>query len=642
MLLALLLLACDPTAPQGGAPDVAAAGDCDPAAALPAQLRLLTRREYEATVADLFGFAGAACEADTDCILTEQSCEYRACAADPCTTVTFLLEGYSGAGTVSVAGSFNDWSATGLALTHDEAADRWWAKTTLDPGHHSYKFVVDGVWIVDPENPNSESDGLGGANSVIEVDCAGDSESAGRFTERFPVESRPDEFPFDNHAASGLVTATAAEAHLDAAQAVAAQALAAPGAWLPCDPADGACLNTFLDGVAPRIFRRPLSAVERARYATLATQGEDPEDGLSLCLEAMLASPSFLYRSEIGDGAVLTAYEAATALSYALWGSTPDDALLEAAAAGALDEAEGRRTEAVRLLNDPRAAAHIGDFGVMWLGVDVIATATRRDDAVTPLTASLRAAMIDEAAAYTAHVFYDGGRTASALYTTPYTFAGPELAALYGQSSAAEGTRIDWPADERAGLLGLSGVLASLAHSDQSAPVLRGVWVRQRLLCQTLPAPPADIPAAPEASEGGTTRERFTEHTADPVCSSCHVYLDPVGFGFEHFDQLGRYRAADNGLPVDASGVIHDLEFRGAGTEAPFDGLPARGARHAQSPAAERCVVTQLGRFAAGAEAEDLCLTDDATAQLRETGDLRQALLRFVTDPAFLHRERAP
>jgi len=88
--------------------------------------------------------------------------------------------------------------------------------------------------------------------------------------------------------------------------------------------------------------------------------------------------------------------------------------------------------------------------------------------------------------------------------------------------------------------------------------------------------------------------------------------------------------------------VIHDLEFRGAGTEAPFDGLPALGALLAQSPAAERCVVTQLGRFAAGAEAEDLCLTDDATAQLRETGDLRQALLRFVTDPAFLHRERAP
>ncbi len=675
-LLLPALLACGArTEAPGPTPEADGPPTCDADAALPAQLRLLTRREYNATVIDLFGFVAASgpeleaasCDDTADCLLSTSShvegasCVEGACAQDPCTTATFVLQGWESASRVHVAGSFNGWPSTiaagGLSLTWEPSAGLWWAKVTLEPVRYEYKFVVDeSTWLADPANPDTAEDGYGGLNSVLTLSCDGDTESAEAtaeptgsldFSAGFPVESRPEAFPFDDHAASALVTSVAAEAQLDAAEAVAARALAAPSAWLSCDPDDATCLSTFFALVAPRVFRRPLSEDEQARYTALAAMGSDPRDGLSLVLTAMLASPAFLYRSEIGSpepgepGAQrLDDYEVATALSYALIGSTPDNTLLAAAASGALADPAGREAEAARLLGADAARAHVGGFVVQWLGVEVMETAAKSEPLYGVVTDSLRQAMVEEAAAFGAGVILDGSHTVSELYTSQQTYANAELGALYGLSLEGDDLRpVHWLPGQRAGLLGLSGVLASLAHSDQSAPVQRGAWVRQRLLCQELPPPPADIPTTPEASEGGTTRERFEQHSQDPACSSCHQYLDPVGFGFEHFDAMGGWRDQDDGRPVDASGAVLDLEWRGAGTTAAFDGVPALATLLAESPAAERCVVTQLSRFASGGETADLCLVDSATAAYRQTGDLREAIAHFVTADAFLRRE---
>src|SRR5690606_9777345 len=135
-----------------------------------------------------------------------------------------------------------------------------------------------------------------------------------------------------------------------------------------------------------------------------------------------------------------------------------------------------------------------------------------------------------------------------------YTFANADLAEIYGMSGAtgSELVRTPWPDGARAGLLGHASVLASYAHSDQSSPILRGLFVRQTLLCQSVGSPPPNAGGVPEVDPSATTRERFRQHTDDDFCRSCHQYIDGVGFGFERFDALGRLRETENGHPIDA------------------------------------------------------------------------------------------
>jgi hypothetical protein len=662
---ALLLLACGgPGDPKPGAadpgPDSAApdALDCDGAPRPPRALRLLTRREYQATVTDLFtalsGEEPVACDEDADCDLRTQTCDAGTCAALPCGTVGFSLpfSADGGAAEVVVAGDFNGWAtaAGGWPLARDAAAGAWRAQGSPGEGTFRYKLVLDGsTWIRDPTNPWAEDDGYGGENSVIEVDCSGDGGAlvpAVDAVADFPVETRVDGHLFDNSVDGGLVTTPRLEAFVGAAGALAAQLTAARAQVVGCgDLSDDACLGAFFDRAGRRAFRRPLEPAERDRFVGLVREEANPADGLELALTVMLASPHLLYRSELGeargDGVyALTAWETASLLSYTLWGSAPDEALLQAAEAGQLATAEGRAAEAARLLAHPRARARLGWFGVQWLDVDKVPTMHKAAERYPAWSPALADAMAAEAAARVSAELIGGEGTLPGLLVSPRSSVNAELAALYGVDPPAAGWADVVLPPSRAGVLGMAGVLAATAHSDQTSPVRRGLWVRGRLLCQDLGTPPANAGGVPEVDPGASTRDRFDQHSSDPACSSCHQYIDPVGFGFEHFDPVGAWRDTDEGNPIDARGEVLGMEGIGQAERLPFDGVAELAALVAASDAAPACFTRTTWAWALGADAVDACDLDASTLAFRAAGQRHDALIdALVRSPAFVERE---
>jgi hypothetical protein len=657
-LLALALAACtgvisgsdpaDSRAPTGAV--------CVDASALPARrLRLLSRREYDATVRDLLfpaqSSAGAKCTSDGDCDVARESCVVGACAPDPCGLHTFLLAASAPEHvSVHVSGSFNGWPATaasagdGWTMRYVPEAGAYVVKHALADGDHEYKLVVDDEeWLADPAS--QETVGPFG-NSVLRVSCAGAPTDASAAPlepgKDLPPIAPPAGFPFDHSAETGLVTAVHAEQLHRAAAAVAARADF--DALAPCLAAEGgrACAESFVRDLGRRAFRRPLTDAEIARYADLAMARPTLRDGLEAALEVFLQSPYFLYRFEVGaprgDGTYgLTPHETATLLAYTLWGTMPDAALFDAADQGRLDATEGVEGEARRMLADPRARAAIGAFAAQWIGADRVLTAAKDDAA----GAALAADMLDETRALAAHVVLDGSGRYDDLLTSDETLASDALRAFYGLEPARSGAAASTAPERAAGLLGHASVLGAYAAHDRSSPIQRGLFVRQRLLCQDLPPPPNDVPPLPPVDPGATTRDRFEQHTAVEACRACHQYLDPVGFGFEQFDAVGRYRAEENGRSVDASGDLADLEALGAGTHAPFDGLPALGRVVAGSEAGPACFARQVYRYASGhLEAEaDACALARLTARFEAAGrDVRELFVATLTDPSFLTR----
>ncbi len=618
-------------------------------------LRLLTRREYEASIRDLFVFDDVTPPSDcvglSDCSFREESCVGGACVTDPCSLVTFVLVAPAGEhGAVSVAGSFNDWSPTaaGWALSYDQTAGAWLLKRELPAGTHSYKLVTDGNnWLPDPENPNSTPDGFGGTNSVLDVGAcepAPESPAPPSFSADFPQESRPEGFAFDNSAQAGLVTAVHAEQYFRAAERIAELALSAPNVldFEPEGTGDPRLLEV-IDRIGRRLYRRPLTQDERVRFEQLLGSASDPRASLARVLRVMLSSPAFLYRSEIGDEIApgvfaLSQHEIATALSFTYAGTTPDDELLDAADAAALDGEDAILAQAQRLLDGPRGREQLRTFAGQWLGIEGVAGMDKgaRSDG---WNASLSQQMLDETLDFVAEVVLERGDF-SALFTSETTVAPEPLSSFYG---AADGGLL--PEARRAGLLAHGSVLASFAHSNQTSPVRRGLFVRTRLMCLELGPPPANAGAVPEIDESATTRERFAQHAADPVCNSCHQHIDPIGFGFESFDEVGAFRELDAGKPIDTSGSIGYLEgWEDAESSASFTSLPELGAILAETTQVRRCFAEQALRFASG----QLTTEADAPAvqalieQLADADDDPRALwLGLARLPSFTQR-RAP
>jgi hypothetical protein len=529
-------------------------------------LRLLTRREYRATVRDLFGEAAPvmACAKASECAYRD-TCVTGHCEPTACDAQTFVYDPQGKTlASVHVAGDFNSWSSTiaggGLALAYDAATKLWVGTFAIGSGHHVYKLVIDEQqWIADPRAPSSMADGFGGQNSVTDVACAAGVASdpaAG-----FPVESRKAGFPFDTDSAAGLVTSTHVDAYLVAAEKL----------------ADFAAADLDAAGVIDlgmRLFRRPLTDEEVARYSALVEAG-----GVAVALHAMLVSPAFLYRSELGekkDGTYrLTPFEIATALSYTFVGTTPSRALLAAAENGELSSSAGIEKWARALLADPRARQQVGELVLQWTGAQNVLVAEKRPD-LFPDWEATRATLATETREFAASVVFDRTGTFDELMTAP-----------------SDNGR-------RAGLLGQRSVLATSAHSDQTSPILRGLLVRRNFLCQDLPPPPPEGGGVPAIDPDATTRERFAMHSSNPGCRNCHQYIDSVGFGFEHFDPVGRWRETEHGKPIDAEGDMNDVERLGSDTGAPFHSIPELAQTLAKSEAAQSCFVRQYLRFSRG------------------------------------------
>ncbi|MGB1017146.1 MAG: DUF1588 domain-containing protein, partial [Nannocystaceae bacterium] len=254
--------------------------------------------------------------------------------------------------------------------------------------------------------------------------------------------------------------------------------------------------------------------------------------------------------------------------------------------------------------------------------------------------------MLAETELFAERVTFDEGGGLRALLTASYLWTDPELATLYGvvaqETATDEPTRVELDPTQRAGILTQLSVLAGHATASESSPIRRGKLVREQLLCEPLnpPPPTADI-SLPAPDPDATTRERFAQHTADPTCAGCHTQIDPIGFGLENYDALGRYRSEENGFAIDASGEVVGSDIEGG-----FVGAIELAHQLAESEQVRRCVARQWYRYALG-RAEDLEVDFDretlealdATWVAAEL-DLQALLVALVTSDAFRVRAR--
>jgi hypothetical protein len=471
--------------------------------------------------------------------------------------------------------------------------------------------------------------------------------------DNLPVESNVD--GFDNNAGAAVVTNRHLDEFLATGERLAVQAMGVSKVRLaPCAPAAG-CDRTFIQSFGLRVFRRPLTPEEVARYQLLfapSTTGGSFDKGMELVIRAMLSSPYLLYRSELGDKAPdgtfkLSPYEIATALSYFLWGTTPDDQLLEAARSGALGRPDGFEAAARRLIDDRRSRPGMVTFFRQWLGTDGFLF-TNKDAAIYPsFDDTVRKAMVEEQDAFVSHAVFDSTGKLDELYNADYTFASQPLARFYGLGGGGA-TALKIPARGtpqtglRGGLLLLGSVLGMHAHSNESSPVRRGVFVRSRLLCQTLPPPPENLNIMPPGLDPRlTTRVRFARHSTEELCKTCHKFIDAVGFGFERYDGVGAYRTQEAGETIDESGEVLGLEDLAVDAVARFAG-PAELARLlAASPNARACFARQLFRYARGGEdgGRDSCAIRRLQTLFNDSGfDIKRLLLEVVRQKSFLTR----
>lgn len=449
----------------------------------------------------------------------------------------------------------------------------------------------------------------------------------------------------DAHRASLLLT----ENHLAAAEAVAAGAVARGlDALLGCEAGDRteACVSRFITDFGYRAYRRPLLAEEHEPMLGLFRAGSAEwgfEKGVELVLQAFLQAPQLLYRTEsltdwnagrVADGAVLLdSYQVASRLSYFLWNTMPDDELFALADAGELTTADAVRAQAWRMLEDERARVTVADFHEQWLGMSQLAGLTRVVPG-TEETNSLNASWAASLAEFVQSTFWDEGGSVAALLGSKSVFVDDALAGVYGVEPGV------FQDENRAGILTQPGLMAMLAHAEQSAPVQRGKFVREQLLCQQLPPPPPDVDTTPpDPAPDATTRERFREHSADARCASCHRLLDNVGFGLEAFDHLGRFRSEENGLPIDATGTL--LDAGDPGLEGAFDGALELADRLGASQEVEACLATQWFRYAMGRAEQDADAC--SLARIEEEfatsgGNFRELLVSLALSDAFRFR----
>jgi hypothetical protein len=341
---------------------------------------------------------------------------------------------------------------------------------------------------------------------------------------------------------------------------------------LPRAVAEARCAREILTTLARRAYRRPVDDADLERLMPFYHDGADQsfEAGIQLALRRLLASPTFVFRVEQDPADVEpgTAYrigdlELATRLSFFLWSSIPDDALLELAAAGRLHEPDVIERETRRLLADPRAEALVDNFAGQWLHLRNLDNFHPNTDAFPDFDNDLRQAARRETELFFASLLRDD-RSVLELLTADYTFVDERLARHYGianvYGSQFRRVALGPGLEPRRGLLGKAGILMATSHPDRTAPTLRGKWIMENLLGTPPPPPPAAVP--PLETEVGsaprTMRERMERHRATPACASCHALVDPLGFAMDNFDAIGGWRDYDASNVIDASGALPD------------------------------------------------------------------------------------
>lgn len=386
------------------------------------------------------------------------------------------------------------------------------------------------------------------------------------------------------------------------------------------------CATTLIEDLGKRAFRRPLIDVEKANYlalyeASLMAQGSY-ESAIRFVVRGFLASPYFLHRAEIGAGTTLTPYETASLLSYFIWGSMPDAALFSEADAGRLATSEQISGQVRRMLTDSRAKMQVRSFFGQWFKLNDVLT-TPKDVAVYKgFDDNVRQGLLEASLTFVQGLAFQGSGGLAALFADKVGYYNNNLAQFYGVSGDFSDTIRSVPLADttaRAGILGQEGFLSIYAYGNGSSPVHRGVFVLRKLLCQSIPPPPPNVPnAAIQPVANATTRQRFEQHTKSAFCASCHNLFDPFGNGFEHYDGIGRYRDTENGQPIDSSGVISGTRD----IDGPFDGVVELGTKLSRSADVISCTSRYMYRFAAGRldNDSDACSLDGITDKFANSG----------------------
>lgn len=410
------------------------------------------------------------------------------------------------------------------------------------------------------------------------------------------------------------------------------------------------CAADFVRDFGTRAYRAPVTDsgdVERHLAVFDIGYHTDYRRGVELVLRAMLQSGRFVYRLEFGDAddtgtnatMRLSGYEVATRLAYAFLDTTPDTGLLEAAASGQLSNADGVSAALDGLLTGEHRTEALERFLSTLILVDHVSSLAKSPELFPEWNGELRTAMAEQARLWFERLLTEDGASLAELLTSQTVLTDSVLAPFYGVEAGTEFTALQDP--NAAGILTLPALLALNAKPDESSPVHRGKFVRDMLLCQPPPAPPDDIPPPPKVDANASSRERLNQHVADSACSGCHSLLDPIGFAFEHYDAIGRYRDSDGGKAVDATG-----ELIGAGdASGKLDGVVELAARLASSPDVEQCMTRQwfrqvFGRFDTEADA---CTIERLTTSFRDAETNLNSLPRaIVATDAFRLRRRVP
>jgi hypothetical protein len=444
---------------------------------------------------------------------------------------------------------------------------------------------------------------------------------------------------------------------------------------ISCQTQDATCAQQFITGFAGRAYRGQLDSDESAAllqiYKTVSAQF-DFATGIEGIITAVLESPRFLYVLEFGNGSApsgvvpLSPNEVAGRLALFLWRSVPDVALMQAAAGGQLSTPDQIEAQATRMLSDARAQGAIQDFTTQWLQLQNTA-ALGKDSQFATWNANpkLGQEMKDETLTNVTQGVLTENGTLADLLTSTGSYVNKDLASFYlgpnGTLGTGQGVTVNDPAlpdggatfvkttlPNRAGILTNGSVLATQAHTTLPSTVLRGKLVRENVLCDILSPPPPGVVASVPTSvpEGGTTRSQFEQHEQLQGCVTCHKYMDPIGFGFGHFDATGAYQATDsNGMDggafpaLDVTGQINPPnpgELSGS-----FNGATDLATQLSTATQVQQCFALQQFRYALGRieTYDDACsLQQIYSAASAATMNVQKVMIAIVRSNGFVQR----
>jgi len=419
---------------------------------------------------------------------------------------------------------------------------------------------------------------------------------------------------------------------------------------LPCGSAaaiNAECLKGFITSFGAKAFRRSLTAAEITRYENVYNQVKSnfpSNEALAAVAEAILRSPFTHFRMEVGealaDGATyqLTATELATQIAFAVTNSPPDAPLLAAAASGELNKKEVQEQQIRRLMATPAFIENFTEFMFRYSGIKFLKDSDKNAQSFPEYSPQVADAMILEAKEFLKTAMTTGKGKFPQLMTSGESTITAPLAPIY-KIPAFSGSKSYSPAgEERAGFFTLPAVVAANSPANSTGPVQRGIFLLKKLMCTSLPPPPVGTATElPTTDPTATLRERFAVHVSDPSCAGCHTKMDPLGFAMEHYDPIGRFRALDNGKPIDATAVISGTSF----SDGSFDNAVDMMASLSKSVDIQACFVRQAFAYSLGRSETvgDAVVLNQAFKRFVDSGlDLNELFLSLYSSDAFRYR----